>query len=229
MKVLIVEDENTIRERLERLVKKYFSNNAAHIKSLDTLDDADEFIHSNTLDLLILDLNLYGRDGFSLLKNVLSQSFHTIVVSAYQDRAVEAFEYGVLDFVAKPFTATRLEKALDRFKDSNSANKLKYLCIRKHNTVETLALDDVEYFKADNVYSEVHIGDGSCLLHDKSLAKLEQLLPNHFKRIHKSFIANLSKIKSISRDGNSTEICFDSEQRVPVSRSKAKELNELLI
>ena len=81
----------------------------------------------------------------------------------------------------------------------------------------------------DNVYSEVHIGDGSCLLHDKSLAKLEQLLPNHFKRVHKSFIANLSKIKSISRDGNSTEICFVSEQRIPVSRSKAKELNELLI
>ena len=78
------------------------------------LPEALCFIENNSLDLVLLDLNLNGDNGFDLLTTAVSESFHTIVISAYKDQAITAFEYGILDFVPKPFNRDRLEQAFDR-------------------------------------------------------------------------------------------------------------------
>ncbi|MFT5677052.1 MAG: two-component system response regulator LytT [Paraglaciecola sp.] len=97
------------------------------------LDDADEFINENCIDLLLLDLNLKNRDGFQLLQQSVAGAFHTIVVSANVHRAIEAFEYGVLDFVVKPFSKPRLAAVFARFNNtgSDSATSARYLSIKQ--------------------------------------------------------------------------------------------------
>ena len=77
------------------------------------------FIKEQSIDLLFLDLNLNREDGYELLEEVAAESFHTIIVSAYKDRAIRAFEYGVLDFVAKPYTEERLSLAIQRIHPRN--------------------------------------------------------------------------------------------------------------
>ncbi len=69
---------------------------------------------STPIDVLFLDLNLNGKDGFDLLKTSVSGAFHVIIISAHTEQALKAFEYGVLDFVGKPFNKERLARALDR-------------------------------------------------------------------------------------------------------------------
>ncbi|MBK7227614.1 MAG: hypothetical protein IPH97_01775 [Ignavibacteriales bacterium] len=64
-------------------------------------------------------MNLNAKDGFELLKQVVSQSFHTIVISANINRAIEAFEYGVLDFIPKPYNIERLKAAFQRLQSSH--------------------------------------------------------------------------------------------------------------
>ena len=88
----------------------------------------------HSIDLLLLDLNLHGKSGFLALENAVAGSFQTIIVSAYADQAITAYEYGVLDFVNKPFSRARLEKALNRFLNSDyiPVNQTRYLSIRKN-------------------------------------------------------------------------------------------------
>ena len=78
------------------------------------LDDAEEHLVENEVDVLLLDLNLQGHDGFELLKNQVAKAFHTVVISAYGEKALEAFDYGVLDFIEKPFEAERLLLLVER-------------------------------------------------------------------------------------------------------------------
>ena len=67
------------------------------------MESAFAYLKDHQIDLLLLDLNLDGGNGFDILKYTVSQSFHTIIISAYTDQAITAFQYGVLDFIPKPF------------------------------------------------------------------------------------------------------------------------------
>lgn len=229
MKILIVEDENTIAVRLERLVNDILGSEVDKIFIFHRLDDAEEFLDENIIDLMFLDLNLAGLDGFELLKKVVAGSFHTIVVSAYATRAVEAFEYGVLDFITKPFTKDRLTKALSRLVKPFRQKETKYLAIKKCGVIEFIELTDVSYFKGANIYSEVYLKNGTQLLHDKSLNRLEQMLPMCFSRIHKSYIVNEKHIRGMSHHGNNAELVLHSGQSIPISRSKISEFKTRFI
>jgi len=229
VRLVIVEDELTVAVRLERLARKLLGDQLISLHVFHTLDDANDHIASEAVDLLLLDLNLSGRDGFELLRIITAKSFHTIVVSAYAERALEAFEYGVLDFVKKPFTQARLEKALDRYDSSFRQQLTRYLAVKRRGVVEPIELERVHYFRGANVYSEVVLQDGSVLLHDKSLSRLEQVLPEHFERVHKSYIANLSKVACIRQTGNNSELKMVCGACVPVSRSLIKTIKKQLI
>ena len=131
MDIVIVEDEPVIAQRLQRQVKEILVDQQPNIKWFDNFDDAQSYLFEQPLDLLILDLNLHGVDGFELLKTVSAESFHTIIVSVYAEKAITAFEYGVVDFVAKPFNFERLQQALLRvtgnaqvFRPGKSAKQL---------------------------------------------------------------------------------------------------------
>ncbi|GAB5379288.1 MAG: LytTR family DNA-binding domain-containing protein [Aliiglaciecola sp.] len=229
MNIVIVEDEKLVSKRIERQITNFFGDNLSKLKCFQTLDDADAYIHENCIDLLCLDLNLAGRDGFELLQNVLSSAFHTIVISAYAERAIEAFEFGVLDFVAKPFTQQRLCAALSRFNEQRAHHATKYISIKRLGKLELKPLNSVSYIKADNIYSEIHFEDENPTLHDKSLGKLEQILPETFMRVHKSYIVNMTHMQSLVREGKELMIVTKDEQTIPTSRRLHASIKEMFV
>jgi two-component system response regulator LytT len=114
MDVVIVEDEEIVARRLQRLVTTILGARLRSVRVLATLSDGLAHVGEHPIDLLFLDLDLGGRDGFRMLTEAVAGSFHTIVVSARTEEAIRAFEIGVTDFVAKPYTEERLRKAIDR-------------------------------------------------------------------------------------------------------------------
>lgn len=199
MKIVIVEDEPLIAKRLARLVQDYFSTRLMLLKQLDEVNEALEYLQQAPVDLLLLDLNLYGQDGFELLRSACAEACHCIIVSAYADKAIHAFEYGVLDFVAKPFTEERLHKALQRFDQQEQlAQRIQRLAVKKIGRVELLLVSDIDYIQADGHYTQVHMIDGSVHLHEKSFERLLSLLPNNFQRTHRSFAINTLNILRIN-------------------------------
>src|SRR5688572_4889959 len=134
MRVLIVEDEPLLAQRLERFCREILGARLETLRVATLFSEASARLDESPIDLLLLDLNLHGRDGMELLASSVAGSFHTIIVSANTEHALRAFEYGVMDFIAKPFTRERLEQALQRVVDreARAASAAKFLAVRKH-------------------------------------------------------------------------------------------------
>ncbi len=223
MRILIVEDEQPIAEDLQELCAKLVGDRLESVHYELTLGNARHYLSQKRIDLLILDLNLSGRNGFELLQEAVSYSFHTIVVSANIDKAIDAFDYGVIDFVPKPYSEERLAKALDRFDHSElfQANRVKYLSVRATRSIHLVAIADLMYIKGANVYSELVSKNGEKELYDKTLDDLSRILPDNFFRIHKSYIVDTHAIKSVKVQGSGKyAIELHSKEILPVSRAR---------
>ncbi|WP_109301974.1 LytTR family DNA-binding domain-containing protein [Aquimarina sp. AU474] len=227
MNILIIEDESRIAKRILRMTREFFLNTLNQITHLESLQNGIEHIKNNEIDLVLLDLNLNGDNGFDLLKNTVSESFHTIIISAYKEQALMAFEYGVLDFVPKPFNKERLNLAFNRVlnKESLTAKNIKFLAIKKRGEVQLINIENVIYIKGAGMYTELVLSNGNTYLHDKSLEKLEQLLPEEFTRIHKSYLVKITIIKSIKINSGSKYFAeLSNEELLPIGRTRYKDL-----
>lgn len=231
MRLLIIEDEASIMDRLVRLSRNILGSRIQSLDTATSLSAARASIESVEFDLLLLDLNLNGKDGFDLLRDLASRPFHTIVVSAYTQRAIEAYDLGVIDFVPKPFDEERLARAFDRILSSNTHKDhfAKFLAVRRAGKIELVALDEIESIAADGPCSIITKTDGSTHRHDKLLKDIEQLLPPHFDRVHKSYLANMNAVAALENAGNHRHsLRFHSTRQIPLSRPKAKELRNHL-
>jgi DNA-binding LytR/AlgR family response regulator len=229
MKVLIVEDEPLLAGRLERFCREILGERLESIRIATRFSEASARLDESPIDLLLLDLNLHGRDGMDLLASSVAGSFHTIIVSANTEQALRAFEYGVIDFVAKPFGRERLAQALQRVteRDARAACAAKYLAVRKQGRVELVAIDRVLYVEGAGAYAELVLEDGRRELHDKTLEKLHALLPPVFERIHKSYVVRMNAVKAIhAQEGSHYEVELRNGLRLPVGRTRYKELRD---
>ena len=231
MKILIIEDEIRIAKRVERMTKQFFLNTLQSITSVQSLPEGLDYIKNNKLDLVLLDLNLNGENGFDVLKETVSGSFHTIIISANKEEALKAFEFGVLDFVPKPFNKERIEIAFNRIvkKEEVSSENLQFLAVKKRGGIQLVDINEVDYIKGAGVYTELYLTNGQKELHDKSLEKLSQLLPKTFERIHKSYLVKTTEIKEIIvKTGSQYAVELHNGEILPVGRTKYKALRTTL-
>lgn len=231
MKVLIVEDEPLLARRLERFCAEILGNRLESIRVAGWYAEASARLHESPIDLLVLDLNLHGRDGMDLLASSVAGAFHTIIVSANTDQALRAFEYGVIDFVPKPFSQERLAQALRRVTEptAGAGGPARFLAVRKHGRIELVPVDRVLYVEGAGAYSELVLDDGRRELHDKTLEKLESVLSPLFERVHKSYVVRWTMVKALhAHEGSQYELELTTGQRLPVGRTRYKVLREKL-
>jgi DNA-binding LytR/AlgR family response regulator len=224
MRVLIVEDVTLIAERIADLANQFLPD--CKIRISHTLEDAKLCILEEQYDLLFLDLNLNGKDGFDLLHSAAAATFQTVIITANREQASLAFDYGVLDFISKPILEKRFKMAVDRFlSDSNPQREaLKYLAIKSRGQVQLIDIEEVEYIKASGNYSEVITHKKECFIHDKNLDKLLKILPRQFLRVHRSYIIPKRSIsKVLKHGGGKYSIVLVSGEEVPLSRVVYKE------
>lgn len=231
IKILSIEDEPVITARLERFVRIYFADYDLHWNHEDNLEQAHQFLINKQPDIILLDLNLYGQDGFELLKKSVSYAAHTIIVSAYIEKAIDAYEMGVIDFVAKPFTRKRLFKAFDRVLTDQKSEftKLKYLSFRAGQSTEVIDVKDILFIKAADKYADVITFGGEVKFHDKSLGALCKILPDYFVRVHKSFIVPMTNVLAVnSREGSRYDLTLRTGEQLPVGRTRVDHVRNLL-
>ncbi len=231
MRVLIVEDEAVIARRLARLTREILGKQLDRLLEATSLQAGLATLEQSPVDLVLLDLSLHGEDGFSLLEHAVAGSFHTIIISAHTDRALRAFEYGVLDFVPKPFDKERLAAALARFQqaDARADYGTRYLGVAKHGKVELVPLARVAYIKGAGAYAELVLDDGTSELHGKSLDRLMMILPPVFERIHKSYIVPMDKAaRLLVHEGSRYELVMREGTVLPVGRTRARQIRRKL-
>jgi two-component system response regulator LytT len=231
MRVLVVEDEPVVARRIARLTREILGDRLESISVWSTFSEAEEALGRSPVDVLLLDLDLSGRNGFDLLPRAVAGPCQTIVISANTSRAIEAFEHGVVDYIAKPFNRERLVLAFERVESRSrqDGRAIRVLAVRKRDGVLLVPVADVVFIKAAGPYAELHLENGRMELHSKSLDGLLSSLPKDFTRIHKSYIVRESRIaRLIAREGSRYEIELDSGTRLPMGRTRCSALRARL-
>lgn len=231
MRILIVEDEKVAARGLQRMVQDILGKEITWIGWEASLEASKFAIAEKPVDVLFLDLNINGENGFELLQGAVAGSFHTIVVSANEDQALRAFEYGVLDFVPKPVSEERLKKAISRVKGANhSGNHAKYLPIRKPKGVALIRLEDVSFLRGEGNNVEIRLKSGASEYHRQTLDSLAKVLPPQFLRIHRSYIVDTRDVKNVtSHGGGRYDVDLRGGAKLPLSRIHYKRIKNLNI
>jgi two-component system LytT family response regulator len=230
MRAIIIEDEPLAVENLIFYLKEYpieIIGYAHKIKEAITL------INTEKPDVIFLDINLSGENGFDLLEHI-GLKIKVIFVTAYDEYAVRAFEVNALDYILKPLKKERIAKAVERLISNTNAA----VCSKKYTIEDTMFLStgtraffiklkDIRYIQADSCYSIIVLAENVSRCSTKTLKKWEELLPSdQFVRIHRSCLVNISHIKNIIKKANGSYAVFlnNISSSVEISRRCGSDL-----
>ncbi|AIF48833.1 LytR/AlgR family response regulator transcription factor [Dyella japonica] len=238
---LIVDDEPLARAGLRHLLQEI-----DWIRCVGEAADGEaaiEAIHRLQPELILLDVQMPGCSGIDVLRRLPPPAPRIIFTTAYAEHAVAAFELGALDYLLKPFGASRLATALDRVRASLGEplppaldrygemlahGPMQRLFVRSGRSIQPLAVADIYWFEAVGDYVMAHTASGDYVLH-LALSRLEARLdPQCFARIHRAHLINLGQLTRFRRelDGRLTAVLHNGTA-LPVSKSKAQVFREL--
>jgi two-component system LytT family response regulator len=233
-KIFLLDDEFLALEELKILINPFDSLEI--VGSSDRVEDAIKMCNKLNPDLIILDINMPGKNGFEFLE-ALEQVNEVIFVTAYDEFALKAFEINALDYLLKPLNPERLTEAIDRFllksekvenKESNRLSENKKIFIKDGETCHFVPISKIFLLESVGNYVRVHYENEKPLLH-KSLSYLEQKLPEDvFFRANRQFIINLNFIKKIEPYFNSTLLVeMQSNHKIDLSQRQSAKFREI--
>ena len=243
MKAIIVDDERLARRELRTLLKKY-----DQVEIVDECTNADEGLESikkNNPDLLFLDIQMPGKNGFDMLE-LADRVPKVIFVTAYDEYAIKAFDVNALDYLLKPVDPKRLEEAINKVEKQEEEIAKKTATPAAEKPDERLSeedqiflkdgekcwfvtLKDVRMFESEGNYVRVFFNDFKPLIL-KSLNNLETRLDSRiFFRANRKFIINLKWVDTIENWFNGGLLVkLKGGEKVEISRRQASKFKDLM-
>ena len=239
-RVIITDDEPLAREAL-----KLNLNDLDEVEVVAECGDGYEAIKAvNELnpDLLFLDIQMPGLNGFDVLELLGENAPPVIFVTAYDEYAVQAFEAHALDYLLKPVRVERLRLAIDRVRElpeketadildsyRKTQPSLNRILIRSGSSVKVIPVEKIMYFEAQDDFVEVHTEQGSHLKYER-LGRLEKLLDSRtFIRVHRSFLLNIDYLVKVEPYSKESRLAYlENGDVVQVSKNGYKKLSALL-
>lgn len=240
MKAIIIDDERLARKELRSLLARYHE-----IEIVDECANAEEALNSidqHHPDLIFLDIQMPGMNGFELL-NQLDHVPKVIFVTAYDDYAIKAFEVNALDYLLKPVNPERLEEAINKVSKSksgfvqtvipeNAERKLSendQIFLKDGEKCWFTMLKDVRMFESEGNYVRVYFNEFKPLVL-KSLNSLEDRLdPKVFFRANRKFIINLKWVTGIENWFNGgLQVQLRGGEKIEISRRQAARFRDLM-
>jgi two-component system LytT family response regulator len=228
IKYVIIDDDQASIMELDNLVQADLRFERVGLaKSIHQLD---ELVQRNEVQLVFADIKI-GQDNFLDYWNQLTRKTEIIIVTAYPEFALKAFEHEAIHFITKPIKAEKVYTAIERAYRKISLNitttELTFFFLQTgKNKYTRLTFDEILFVEADGEYLKIILADSREILVFKRLKTLLQELPKKlFKQIHRSYIINLSQIDSIDFH----EVTFKGNKKVPVGKTFKSTIDEILI
>ncbi|HKH59947.1 MAG TPA: LytTR family DNA-binding domain-containing protein [Flavitalea sp.] len=187
------------------LIREYASR-IPTLSLVQTFTDAiagAEYLRKNPIDLVFLDINMPDMLGVDLAKSLTVKPM-VIFTTAHKKFAVDAFDLDAIDYLLKPIDFARFERAVKKateffhYKHSSRRNENKPLFVRSEYQLVKIELYEIEYIESLEDYLKIHLNSGKYIMTLMTLkAILEKLPPTLFKRIHRSYVVPLAKIRSV--------------------------------
>ena len=226
MNCIIIDDDATARLIIKQLCNK--KEKLTIVEEFSSAIDAIKYLNETSVDLIFLDIHMPSFSGFDFIKT-LKNPPKIILTTSDKNFALEAFEYDcVIDYLLKPITLNRFEKALKKIENSSDEKletniltneNIDYLYVNVDRRLVKIIINDILLIEAKGDYINIKTDSKNYIVHS-TLKKIEEKLPkSKFLRIHRSYIINVSEIIDI--EDNSVLI---RQNVIPVSRSNKSEL-----
>lgn len=223
IKCIIVDDEPLAVSLLGSYVEKIPFLEL--VFSTENPIEALEFIQKNDADLVFLDIQMPELTGINFMK-IVGDKMKYILTKAYSEYALEGYEHNVVDYLLKPISFDRFNKSVmkaqERFPVAE-ASETGYFFVKSSGQQHRINFDEILYVESIKDYVNIKTETQEYIVLD-TLKSLENQLPANFTRIHKSFILNLDKVKSL----NSKKVILISEHEISVGEMYKSNLLEKL-
>jgi DNA-binding LytR/AlgR family response regulator len=240
LRVLAVDDEPPALDELAYLLRA--DPRVATVNTASDVADAFRVLRDNDVDAVFLDIRMPGLDGMELAR-VLSRFARPpaiVFVTAYDDRAAEAFDLGVADYVRKPVQADRVAESLRRVLAARlvpahpavSGQRERHddptIPVELAGTTRMLPRSAVQWVEAQGDYARLHTVDGSHLVRISLATLAERWAEAGFVRIHRSYLVQLKLIGELRLTNNGYVVLIGGRE-LPVSRRHTRELKDRLV
>ena len=247
IRAIIIDDEPLARMIVQEYLQSY-----ANITVLQECNDGFEGIKAIQQyhpDLIFLDIQMPKINGFEMLE-LVDNPPDVIFTTAFDEYAIQAFEAHAVDYLLKPFSKDRFDKAvrkwLDRYADhqaatdastqqalletaSSSPSQQQRVVVKTAGKIKIIPLEDIHYLEASDDYVKIHTHNGA-FLKNRTMSYFEQALdPNRFVRTHRSYIINVQQVTRIDPYEKDSHLCIlSSGAQVPVSKAGYVKLKAVL-
>ena len=231
LKALIIDDSRLARKELQHLLSAH-----AHIEvagEAESGQQALDWLEQHTADVLFLDIQMPGMDGFELLQQ-LERVPQVVFVTAFDDYAIRAFEHNALDYLQKPIEPSALERAVRRIthevrqppaKRLNAGDRV---FLKDGDDCWFVDVADIERMEVDGNYTTVCFADHRPML-PKTLNHLaERLDESLFFRANRNQLINLKHIKHVEPWVQGIRIELSSGAQIELSRRQTQKFKELM-
>ena len=234
MKALIIDDTRLARQELQYLLKEH--KDIEVIDEAENVDEAFKMINEIRPDLIFLDIQMPGKDGFQLLE-MLDEVPQVIFTTAYSEFAMKAFEYNALDYLKKPISSDRLAIALlkvqDKLENVGPSKDLlgpeSQVFVKDGENCWFVTLRDIRLFEIWDNYTRIYFEEHRPMI-PKTLQYMESRLdPKIFFRANRQQIVNMKWIDRIEPWFSGTiRLYLKDGSEVEVSRRQTSKFKELM-
>ncbi len=206
MKCIIVDDEPLAREGIKQYIEEV--SELTLVDSFKSAMEAGNYLQSNEVDLMFLDIQMPGITGTEFLKSLQSKPL-TIMTTAYTDYAIESFELDVVDYLLKPIRLARFLKAVNKAKElfelyqsPFNVEKLEddFIYVKADRKFVKIFYSEIIYIKGLKDYVSIHTPEKRIITAMNVKTILSHLPDKLFYRINKSYIINVDKIDTVETD-----------------------------
>lgn len=244
MRVILIDDEP-----LARSVVKEYLQSWPQIEIVQECSDGFEGVKAiaqHEPDLIFLDIQMPKINGFEMLE-LIDQPPSVIFTTAFDEYAIKAFEEHAIDYLLKPFTKERFDRAVQKWLDTKptaeakkdtalildniqtSSPKNERVVVKTGNKIKIIPVNDIIFLAADDDYVKIHTSEGS-FLKNKTMAYFERLLgEENFVRVHRSYIVRIDVITRIDPYEKESHLAIlKSGEKIPVSKTGYPKLRQVL-
>jgi DNA-binding LytR/AlgR family response regulator len=225
MNALIIDDNTIARSVLKKLSSQL--KDIVIAGECATAMEAYNFLQTQAVDILLLDIEMPGMSGLELVKNLGAKRPVIVFTTSKKEYASEAFDLNVADYIVKPVTPARFIQAMDKAREIIESGQEEvrwtdeeFIFIRDSTIIRRLKVDDILYAEAMGDYVKVYTPQKFFAIHT-TLRTVEERLPaSRFFRVHRSYLVALSKIDTIQEG-----VLIIGDKPIPVADAYRKALN----
>ena len=229
IRVLAIDDEPLALQQLVAYIRKIpFLELVAECQSAL---EAKDILNRESVDAVFCDINMPDLNGMDFVKS-LSVPPLIVFTTAYSEYAVEGFKVDAVDYLLKPFGLDEFRRAANRLKDrlslpaaaSKETPEDDTIFVKTDYRVVKLAVSDIRYIEGMSEYLKIYLEGQKPVITLLSMKKMEEYLPPHFMRIHRSYIINLKKIQEV----NKNRVILDADTYLPIGDNYREAFNNYL-